>query len=86
MKSSLIIKDLPVSAELSSRAMSAVRGGSAVSIVGGNFQTVAGGGGFLTSTTGTQTGPSVTTADISSHLRLNLLQASNFGGTQLTAV
>ncbi|MDE1182674.1 hypothetical protein [Paraburkholderia sp.] len=86
MKSSLIIKDIPVAAELDSRAMSAVRGGSAFSIVGGNTQAVVGGGGFATSTTGTQTGPTVNTIDASSHTNLKLATIQNFGGLQFTAL
>ena len=36
MKSTLMIKDLPIAEELDSKAMSVVHGGSATSIVGGN--------------------------------------------------
>jgi hypothetical protein len=83
MKSNLMIKDLPIAEELDSNAMSAVRGGSATSIVGGNSQNVVGGGGFGSSTTGLQIGPSVNTADGSSHLQLSIPTFQNFGGNQL---
>jgi hypothetical protein len=82
MKSTLMIKDLPIAEELDSKAMSAVRGGSAVSIVGGNGQNVVGGGGFASATTGMQVGPAVNTVDASSHLNLSLPTIQNFGGTQ----
>ena len=82
MKSTLMIKDLPIAEELDSKAMSAVRGGSAISIVGGNGQNVVGGGGFASSTTGMQVGPAVNTVDASSHLNLSLPTIQNFGGTQ----
>ncbi|MDE1182678.1 hypothetical protein [Paraburkholderia sp.] len=84
MNSNLMIKDLPINEELDSRAMSAVRGGSAMSIVGGNAQAVMGGGGFATSTMGSQVGAQVNTIDASSHTNLNLLNVANFGGTQFT--
>jgi hypothetical protein len=83
MKSTLMIKDLPIAEELDSKAMSAVRGGSATSIVGGNSQNVVGGGGFVSSTTGLQVGPSVNTTDASSHLNLSIPTFQNFGGNQL---
>ncbi|MDE1182675.1 hypothetical protein [Paraburkholderia sp.] len=84
MNSNLTIKDLSITEELDSRAMSAVRGGTAISIVGGNAQAVTGGGGFATSTTGMQMGPTVNTLDASSHTNLNLATIQNFGGTQFT--
>jgi hypothetical protein len=83
MKSTLMIKDLPIAEELDSKAMSAVRGGSATSIVGGNSQNVVGGGGFVSSTTGLQVGPAVNTTDASSHLNLSIPTIQNFGGNQL---
>jgi hypothetical protein len=83
MKANLMIKDLSINAELDSKAMSAVRGGSAVSVVGGNSQAVYGGGGFASSTTGLQIGPTVNTIDASSHTNLSLPTFQNFGGTQL---
>ena len=83
MKSTLMIKDLPIAEELDSKAMSAVRGGSAISIVGGNAQNVVGGGGFASPTTGLQVGPAVNTTDASSHLNLSIPTIQNFGGNQL---
>src|SRR3984957_10172921 len=82
MKSTLMIKDLPIAEELDSKAMSAVRGGSATSVVGGNTQNVLGGGGFVTSTTGQQVGATVNTIDASSHLNLSIPTVQNFGGLQ----
>jgi hypothetical protein len=82
MYSNLMIKDLPIAEELDSKAMSAVRGGSAVSVVGGNSQNVLGGGGFVSSTTGQQVGSTVNTIDASSHLNLSIPTLKNFGGLQ----
>jgi hypothetical protein len=82
MQSNLMIKDLPIADEMDSKAMSAVRGGSAISIVGGNSQSVVGGGGFASPTTSAQVGPTVNTLDASSHLNLSLPTAQNFGGVQ----
>ena len=82
MYSNLMIKDLPIAEELDSKAMSAVRGGSAVAVVGGNTQNVVGGGGFASPTTGLQVGPAVNTTDASSHLNLSIPTVQNFGGLQ----
>ncbi|RFU47955.1 hypothetical protein [Paraburkholderia sp. DHOC27] len=83
MTSTLMIKDLSIAAELDSKAMAAVRGGSATSIVGGNSQSVLGGGGFASPTTGMQMGPTVNTLDASSHLKLSIPTIQNYGGEQL---
>jgi hypothetical protein len=83
MKSTLMIKDLQITEVLDSKAMSAVRGGSAISIVGGNSQAVLGGGGFASPTTGMQVGPTVNTLDGSSHTTVSIPTFENFGGTQL---
>ncbi|MGA3251385.1 MAG: hypothetical protein ABSD12_25065 [Paraburkholderia sp.] len=82
MHSTLMIKDLPIAEELDSKAMSVVRGGSAIAVVGGNTQNVLGGGGFGSSTIGQQLGPVVTTTDASSHLQLSIPTVQNFGGLQ----
>jgi hypothetical protein len=82
MHSNLMIKDLPIAEELDSKAMSAVRGGSAIAVVGGNTQNVVGGGGFASPTTGLQIGPAVNTTDASSHLNLSIPTVQNFGGLQ----
>ena len=82
MKSTLMIKDLPIAEQLDSKAMSAVRGGNATSVVGGNSQNVLGGGGFASPTTGLQIGPSVSTIDASSHTNVSIPTFQNFGGTQ----
>ena len=82
MKSTLSIKDLSASQELDHETMSAVRGGHALAIVGGNTANVAGGG-IFSPTTVAQVGPVVTNVDASSHLKLNLPQAFNFGGQQV---
>ena len=82
MKSTLSIQDLSVSNELDHEAMSAVRGGSAIAFVGGNTANVAGGGPF-SNTTVAQIGPVVTNVDASTHLKLDMPQAYNFGGQQL---
>ncbi|SDG15201.1 hypothetical protein [Paraburkholderia phenazinium] len=82
MHSTLMIKDLSITEELDSKAMSAVRGGSAISVVGGNSQNVVGGGGFASPTTGLQVGPTVNTTDASSHLNLSIPTVQNFGGAQ----
>ncbi|RFU47954.1 hypothetical protein [Paraburkholderia sp. DHOC27] len=82
MYSNLKIKDLSVAADLDSKAMAAVRGGSAVSLVGGNSQCVVGGGGFASPTMGMQVGPTVNTTDASSHLKLSIPTVQNFGGLQ----
>jgi hypothetical protein len=67
---------------MDSKAMSAVRGGSALSVVGGNSQNVVGGGGFASPTLGTQVGPNVSTIDASSHTYVSIPTAQNFGGLQ----
>ena len=85
MQSNLMIKDLPVTEELDGKAMSAVRGGSAYSIVGGNEQKVVGGG-FASPTAGVQVGPEVNTIDASAHLKLDVPTIQNFGGKQLTVL
>ena len=82
MKSNLSIQDLSISNELDHAAMSAVRGGHALAIVGGNSANVAGGG-IFSPTTVAQVGPTVTNVDASSHLKLDMPQAYNFGGQQL---
>jgi hypothetical protein len=87
MQSTLMIKDLPLDKELDGKTMSAVRGGSAFSIVGGNAQNVVGGGGFASPTLGLQVGPTVNTIDASSHLNLKIPTMQNFGnGTQVAAL
>ncbi|MDE1182679.1 hypothetical protein [Paraburkholderia sp.] len=85
MQSTLMIKDLPVTEELDSRAMSAVHGGNAFAGVGGNYGTVFGGGGFASPTIGIQVGPIVNTIDAGSHVNVTVPVIQNFGGTQLTA-
>src|ERR1700761_1557802 len=82
MHSNLMIKDLPIAEELDSKAMSAVRGGSAIAVVGGNTQNVVGGGGFASPTTGLQIGPAVNPPAASSHLTLSIPPVQNFGGLQ----
>jgi hypothetical protein len=83
MQSTLMIKDLALDKELDGKTMSAVRGGSAYSVVGGNTQNVFGGGGFASPTLGLQVGPTVNTVDASSHLNLKIPTLQNFGnGTQ----
>jgi predicted outer membrane repeat protein len=84
MKSTLSIQDLSVSNELNQAEMSAVRGGNAIAVVGGNSANVLGGG-IFSPTTVVQVGPVVTNTDSSTHLKLNLPQAFNFGGQQLVA-
>jgi hypothetical protein len=87
MQSTLMIKDLPLDRKLDGRTMSAVRGGSAFSLVGGNAQNVFGGGGFASPTIGIQIGPVVNTIDASTHLNLKIPTLQNFGnGTQAAAV
>ncbi|MGF6722029.1 hypothetical protein P3T43_001376 [Paraburkholderia sp. GAS41] len=82
MHSNLMIKDLSITEELDRKAMSAVRGGSAIAVVGGNTQNVVGGGGFASPTMGMQVGPAVNTTDASSHLNLSIPTVQNFGGMQ----
>jgi len=84
MKSNLIIQDLSSRQELDRAAMSSVRGGHANAIVGGNSANVVGGG-IFSPTTVAQFGPTVTNVDASSHLKLDLPTAYNFGGQQLVA-
>ncbi len=87
MQSTLMIKDLPLDQELDGKTMSAVRGGHAFSLVGGNLQNVIGGGGFASPTIGVQIGPIVNTIDASTHLNLKLPTLQNFGnGTQIAAL
>ncbi|CAN7623293.1 hypothetical protein D9M68_99780 [compost metagenome] len=87
MQSTLMIKDLPFDQELDGKTMSAVRGGSAYSLVGGNYQNVVGGGGFASPTIGLQVGPTVNTIDASSHLSLKMPTMQNFGnGVQVAAL
>jgi hypothetical protein len=82
-----MIKDLPRDKKLDGKTMSAVRGGSAFSLVGGNAQNVFGGGGFASPTIGIQIGPIVNTIDASMRLNLKLPVLQNFGnGTQLAAL
>ena len=83
MKSTLIIKDLSVSKELDRKALGAVRGGSNYAIVGGNAQTVVGGG-FISPVTAVQVGPTVTQTDAS--VDLNLASINNVLGNQLASV
>ena len=82
MKANLSIQDLSVSNELDHAEMSAVRGGNAIAIVGGNAANVAGGG-IFSPTTVTQVGPTVTNVDASSHVKLDMPTAYNFGGQQV---
>ena len=82
MKSNLIIQDLSTRKELDRAAMSSVRGGNAIAIVGGNSANVVGGG-IFSPTTVAQIGPVVTNVDASSHLKLDMPTAYNFGGQQL---
>ena len=82
MKSNLIIQDLSARKELDRAAMSSVRGGNAIAAVGGNSANVVGGG-IFSPTTVAQIGPVVTNVDASSHLKLDLPTAYNFGGQQL---
>jgi len=84
MKSNLSIQDLSVQQDLDAAAMSAVRGGHALAIVGGNSANVLGGGSF-SPTTVAQVGPIVTNTDASTHLKLDIPQAYNFGGKQMVA-
>jgi hypothetical protein len=84
MKSTLSIKDLSANQELDHAKMSAVRGGHAVAVVGGNSANVLGGG-IFSPTTVAQVGPVVTNTDSSTHLKLDMPQAFNFGGQQLVA-
>ena len=87
MQSTLMIKDLPLDQELDGKTMSAVRGGSAYSLVGGNYQNVVGGGGFASPTIGLQVGPTVNTIDASTHLSLKMPTLQNFGnGVQVAAL
>ena len=87
MQSTLMIKDLPLDQELDGKTMSAVRGGSAYSLVGGNYQNVVGGGGFASPTIGLQVGPTVNTIDASTHLSLKMPTMQNFGnGVQVAAL
>jgi hypothetical protein len=81
MQSKLSIQDLSVKQDLDPAAMSAVRGGNAIAIVGGNSAQVQGGGTF-SPTTVAQVGPFVTNTDASTHLKLDLPQAYNVGGKQ----
>ncbi|WP_114968641.1 hypothetical protein [Rhodoferax ferrireducens] len=82
MKSNLIIQDLSARKELDRAAMSSVRGGHAIAVVGGNSANVVGGG-IFSPTTVAQVGPTVTNVDASSHLKLDMPTAYNFGGQQL---
>ena len=82
MQSTLSIQDLSARQELDHEAMSAVRGGHAIAVVGGNAANVAGGG-IFSPTTVTQVGPTVTNVDASSHLKLDMPTAYNFGGQQV---
>ena len=82
MQSTLSIKDLSARQELDHAAMSAVRGGHAIAVVGGNTANVAGGG-IFSPTTVAQIGPVVNNVDASTHLKLDLPQAYNFGGQQV---
>jgi hypothetical protein len=84
MKSNLIIQDLSTRKELDRAAMSSVRGGNAIAVVGGNSANVAGGG-IFSPTTVAQIGPVVTNVDASSHIKLDMPTAFNFGGQQLVA-
>ncbi len=87
MQSTLMIKDLPFDQELDGKTMSAVRGGSAYSLVGGNYQNVVGGGGFASPTIGLQVGPTVNTIDASTHFSLKMPTMQNFGnGVQVAAL
>jgi hypothetical protein len=82
MKSNLMIQDLSAHKELDRAAMSSVRGGNAFAAVGGNSAN-GWGGGIFSPTTVVQVGPTVTNVDASSHLKLDLPTAYNFGGQQL---
>jgi hypothetical protein len=82
MKSNLMIQDLSAEKELDRAAMASVRGGHAIAAVGGNSANVWGGG-IFSPTTVTQVGPVVTNVDASSHLKLDMPTAYNFGGQQL---
>jgi hypothetical protein len=84
MQSNLSIQDLSVKQDLDPAAMSAVRGGNAIALVGGNSAKVFGGGSF-SPTTVAQVGPIVTNTDASTHLKLDMPQAYNFGGEQMVA-
>ena len=79
MKSNLIIQDLSARKELDRAAMSSVRGGNALAAVGGNSAN-GWGGGIFSPTTVVQVGPVVTNVDASSHLKLDMPTAFNFGG------
>ena len=72
MQSTLMIRDLPVSEPLDRKDMSAIRGGSALAGVGGNYGNVFGGGGFASPTIGIQIGPIVTTTDASQHVNVSV--------------
>jgi len=82
MKSNLMIQDLSTRQELDRAAMAAVRGGHANAVVGGNSANVVGGG-IFSPTTVAQVGSTVTNVDASSHLKLDMPTAYNFGGQQL---
>ncbi|WP_114968640.1 hypothetical protein [Rhodoferax ferrireducens] len=82
MKSNLIIQDLSARKELDRAAMSSVRGGNALAAVGGNSAN-GWGGGIFSPTTVVQVGAVVTNVDASSHLKLDLPTAYNFGGQQV---
>jgi hypothetical protein len=82
MKSNLMIQDLSAEKELDRAAMASVRGGQAIAAVGGNSANVWGGG-IFSPTTVAQVGPVVTNVDASSHLKLDMPTAYNFGGQQL---
>jgi hypothetical protein len=85
MESNLMIKDLPACEKLDRKDMSAIRGGSAIAGVGGNYGDVFGGGGFASPTIGIQVGPIVTNTDASQHLNISIPTIQNFGGNQLVA-
>jgi hypothetical protein len=78
MKSTLTIKDLAVSKDLDTRAMSAVRGGANLNF--GNFN-MANGGGFASPAI--VVAP-VTQVDLPTKVDTTVLQ--NFGGIQLARV
>ena len=81
MQSTLSIQDLSASQELDHATMSAVRGGSAMAFCG--TTTNAAGGGIFSPTTVAQVGPVVNNLDASTHLKLDMPQAYNFGGQQV---
>jgi hypothetical protein len=68
-----MIRDLPVSEQLDRKGMSAIRGGSALAGVGGNYGNVFGGGGFASPTIGI-------------HVNVSIPNIQNFGGYQLNAL